>query len=190
MKKLATLTAAAAVLAMAGTGVYAQSNEAPAKPIQQERLDKKIDWQAKRAEMQRYAEARIAGIPAGLKLTADQQKLWQPVEEALKVNMKSRSDLMTKMREARREAKERPDYMQRLEARAEMTQLAAQNSKNLLDAMKPFWASLDDGQKKLLPPLLQPHNGGMKRGKGHWGFHEGMMHHRGEGPYRGGPGRN
>lgn len=157
MKKFATLSAAAAILAMAGTAVYAQSSETTPPQGQSQRMGKKIDWQARHAEMQRVAEARIAGIPAGLKLTADQQKLWQPVETALKATMTARGDFMAKMRDARKDAKERPDFMQRLEARSEMTQMAAQNSKAMLDAMKPFWASLDEGQQKLLPSLMRTH---------------------------------
>ncbi len=196
MKKLATLTAAAAVMAMAGSAVYAQSNEATQDSPRQERIYKKGDWKQKRENMQRLAEARIAGIPAGLKLTADQQKLWQPVEEVIRANMKSRSETMTKMREARETSKDRPDYMERLEIRAEMAQQEAQNSKNLLDTMKPFWASLDDNQKNLLPPLLRPGQPGMKAGmrggRGHhfggsgmhggMGMHSGMGWHDGNGP--------
>ncbi|MEN3931471.1 Spy/CpxP family protein refolding chaperone [Microvirga sp. W0021] len=187
MKKFATLTAAAALLAMSGTVAYAQTEDATDKgpSVQTERMSKKIDWKAKRADMQAYAEARLAGVPAGLKLTADQQKLWAPVETALKDNMKARSDFMDKMREARKDSKERPDFMQRLETRADMSQQMAEGSKKLLDAMKPLWASLDDGQKKLLPQLLRPFE--MQHGPRKPGMHkQGGPRHEGHraGPHR------
>ncbi len=183
MKRIATLTVAAALMAMSGTAAFAQSHEAHGKAAaaQQEKMEHKgnsADWQSRRADMQRVMEARIAGIPAGLKLTADQQKLWQPVESAIKANMKARSDFMDKMHESRKDAKDQPDFITRLDHRSQMAQMAAQNSKSLLDAMKPFWASLDDGQKKLLPALMHPPGNMMRgmRGKGRMG---GMMEHHG-----------
>jgi len=165
MKKLATLTAAV-VIAMTGATAYAQQPAGgPAKGN-----DRQTNWQERRADMERLSEARIAGIPAGLKLTPDQVKLWQPLEATVKTTMQQRTGFMDKMREMRR-GNERPDYLARLTAWTEMTQQEAKNSAQMLEQMKPFWASLDDGQKKLLPSLLQPTNhgwgkGGMHRGKG------------------------
>ena len=39
-----------------------------------------------------FADARIAAVHAGLKLTADQEKLWPPVEAAVKEFAKLRID--------------------------------------------------------------------------------------------------
>ena len=39
-----------------------------------------------------YADARIAAVHAGLKLTADQEKLWPPVEAAVREFAKLRID--------------------------------------------------------------------------------------------------
>lgn len=195
MKKLGMITAATALLVIAGTSVYAQPyNATPRSSAQQERMNNRAaNWPERHAEMQRVAEARIAGVPAGLKLTAEQQKLWQPVEAALKSNMKSRSEFMAKMYQARKDAAEQPDFLQRLEMRSEMSQVMAQNSKTLFDAAKPFWASLDDGQKKLLPQLVNFHEMGKGmagKGRGHKGGMMGMgMNgpHHGNGPRQGNP---
>lgn len=172
MKKFATL-AAAAIIAMTGATAYAQQGPGPGKGG-----DRQTNWQERRADMERLSEARIAGIPAGLKFTPEQVKLWQPLEETLKTTMQHRTAFMDKMREMRR-GNERPDYLARLEAWTEMTQQEAKNSAKMLEQMKPFWASLDDNQKKLLPPLLQPGTrGAMHRGAGRM--------HDGPGPHRGG----
>ena len=63
------------------------------------------DQQASRAErMQQWAadretmlDAKLAGMKAGLGLTADQEKLWGPFESAVKDADKSRMDAMGEM---------------------------------------------------------------------------------------------
>ena len=80
MRKFAI--AAVAVLAIAGsTAVYAQHRH----------------WGHGHSRMNpedraAYADARIAAVHAGLKLTADQEKLWPPVETAVKEFAKLRID--------------------------------------------------------------------------------------------------
>ena len=80
MRKFAI--AAVAVLAIAGsTAVYAQHRH----------------WGYGHSRMNpedraAYADARIAAVHAGLKLTADQEKLWPPVETAVREFAKLRID--------------------------------------------------------------------------------------------------
>ena len=80
MRKFAI--AAVAVLAIAGsTAVYAQHRH----------------WGYGHSRMSpedraAYADARIAAVHAGLKLTADQEKLWPPVEAAVREFAKLRID--------------------------------------------------------------------------------------------------
>jgi hypothetical protein len=47
-------------------------------------------------------DARIAGIQAGLKLTAEQQQLWAPVEQALRGMAATRTQRFEERRERRR----------------------------------------------------------------------------------------
>src|SRR5882672_9704312 len=66
--------AAVAVLAIAGsTAVYAQHRHWGYGQMRMNPEDRAA-----------YADARIAAVHAGLKLTADQEKLWPPVEAAVK----------------------------------------------------------------------------------------------------------
>ncbi len=46
-----------------------------------------------------FADARIAGLHAGLKLNADQEKLWPPVEAALRDMVKLRQQRRAAMRD-------------------------------------------------------------------------------------------
>jgi hypothetical protein len=125
-----------------------------------------------RADFDALTDARIAAIKAGLKLSAGQEGLWAPVEKALRDQSADRAQNFERMRErrdARRQGgpRERPDMMQMLERRSEWTSQRADNLKALTDAMKPFWASLNDQQKKLLPILMRPEGGGPR----HWHRH-------------------
>src|ERR1700742_3102734 len=80
MKKL--LLAGVATLAITGsTVVYAQH-----RPWTHEH--KRLSAEDRAA----FADARIAAVHAGLKLTADQEKLWPPVEAAVRDFAKLRID--------------------------------------------------------------------------------------------------
>src|SRR5437016_14637467 len=80
MRKFAI--AAVAVLAIAGsTAVYAQHRHWGFGHMRMNPEDRAA-----------YADARIAAVHAGLKLTADQEKLWPPVEAAVRDFAKLRVD--------------------------------------------------------------------------------------------------
>src|SRR5271154_6530495 len=83
MKKV--LLAGVAVLAIAGsTAVYAQHSTWFREHMQHMRLSPE--------DRAAFADARIASVHAGLKLTADQEKLWPPVETAVREFAKLRID--------------------------------------------------------------------------------------------------
>jgi zinc resistance-associated protein len=166
MKTLATL-AGASLLALAGTSASAQPaaptpSPAPEQQTQQPRRG------PSRAEIDALTNARIAGIQAGLKLNADQQRLWPPVEQALRAMAADRAERIQERQERRQaerggttgsQATQRPDLAQRLENQAERATQSAQRLTALSTAVKPFWASLDESQKRLLPALLRQGRG-------------------------------
>lgn len=152
MKTFALVSAASALI-IAGTVAYAQPAPPPAgSPGPRDRAP------MTRADLDSLTDARIAAIQAGLKLTPAQQALWAPVEQALRASAASRAELMEKRRE-RDPSAARPDFMQRLEQRSEWASKNAASATGLATAMKPFWASLDDRQKRLLPILMRPASG-------------------------------
>jgi hypothetical protein len=116
-------------------------------------------------------DARIAGVKAGLKLTAEQEKLWPPVEAAARDMAKQAQD--NRAKRATAQPKENPvERMARMGD--EMTQRGTAMTK-VATAARPLYASLSDDQKRRLGILMHP--AGMQRGErgGH-----GMMqgHHR------------
>jgi hypothetical protein len=200
MKTFATL-AAVSVLALAGVAAHAQTQPpaAPqtqgATPAPDARPAPDRDRRGprfSRADQQALVDARIAAIQAGLKLNADQQRLWTPVEQALRTQANQR---ITRMEERRSEMERRraggaqtpptePDLMERLDRRATQATENAEQLRTFAGAMKPFWGSLDENQKRLLPVLMRTAMGGERsrrwggndhRRGGHDRQHGGMM---------------
>src|SRR4051794_16696833 len=84
-----TSLAAASILALTGATAFAQTSaptpqgQTQAAPSQSE-PDSARGRGFDRRAFEALTDARIAGIQAGLKLNADQQKLWIPVEQAMR----------------------------------------------------------------------------------------------------------
>ena len=193
MRKFAI--AAVAVLAIAGsTAVYAQHRHWGYG-------HSRINPEDRAA----YADARIAAVHAGLKLTADQEKLWPPVEAAVREFAKLRIDRANaRMNSSRDDSSQKPDDpVTRLRDRADNMAATAAAMKKIADAADPLYKTLDDGQKRRLAVLTR-----MDRrfgDRGGWRHHERGMggerdfdRHRGydrnrddrdSGPDRGGPER-
>ena len=110
-------------------------------------------------------DARIAGVHAGLKLTADQDKLWPPVESAVRDFAKLRMDRANARMKAREEAQNQdqqtpPDPVARLRRRADNMAATSAALKKIADAADPLYKTLDDGQKRRLAMLTHHHHGG------------------------------
>ena len=155
MRKFAI--AAVAVLAIAGsTAVYAQHRH----------------WGYGHSRMNpedrtAYADARIAAVHAGLKLTADQEKLWPPVEAAVREFAKLRIDRANARMNSSRDdsSQQKPDDpVTRLRDHADNMAATAAAMKKVADAADPLYKTLDDSQKRRLAVLTH-----MDRRFGGWG---------------------
>jgi hypothetical protein len=173
--------AAVAVLAIAGsTAVYAQYHH----PWMQHMRISPEDRAA-------FVDARIAAVHAGLKLTADQEKLWPPVESAVRDFAKLRIDRANAWMKAPDDAQDPQkldDPVARLRERADNMAASATAMKKIADAADPLYKTLDDGQKRRLAVLT--HHGRFG-GEGGWRRHRWMDrdHDRDDGRDRGGPER-
>jgi hypothetical protein len=165
MKKFAI--AGIAALAIAGsTAVYAQH-----RPWSHEHMQMSPEDRAA------FTDARIAAVKAGLKLTPDQEKLWPPVEAAVRDFAKLRIDRANARMNAERDSQDsqKPnDPVARLRDRADTMVATATAMKRIADAADPLYKTLDDGQKRRLAILT--HMGGRFGGGGwrHHGFERGM----------------
>ena len=104
-----------------------------------------------------FADARIAAVHAGLKLTADQEKLWPPVETAVRDFAKLRIDRanarMNTDKNDAADAQKPDDPVARLRERADNMATSAAAMKKIADAADPLYKTLDDGQKRRLAVL-------------------------------------
>ena len=99
-----------------------------------------------------YAQSdRQDGIKQALKLSTEQEKLWVPVEEALRSLQVQRRAFRSAMTEA-----EPTDQMERLRRRAELATQRANVLKKTTDAVQPLWATLSEEQKRVLAQSLSP----------------------------------
>src|SRR4029450_2977112 len=129
--------AVAAALAIAGsTAVYAQHHR---------------HWgHVRMAPEDRAAmvDARIAAVHAGLKLNADQEKLWPPVETAVRDFAKLRIDRANARMTAPADSAKPDDPVTRLRERADTMAASAAAMKKIADAADPLYKTLDEGQKR------------------------------------------
>src|SRR5258707_3682947 len=145
-------TAAIAALAIAGsTAVYAQH-----RPWFNEHMGHTRINPADRAA---FADARIAAVHAGLKLNADQEKLWPPVETAVRDFAKLRIDRanarMNAPRDDSQDAQKADDPVTRLRDRADTMTATAPAMKRIADAADPLYKTLDASQKRRLAILTR-----------------------------------
>ena len=160
MRKFAI--AGVAALAIAGsTAVYAQHNRWHHEHMGHMRMNPE--------DRAAFVDARIAAVHAGLKLNADQEKLWPPVEAAVRDFAKLRIDRANARMNATPDDAQK-DPVARLRERADNMATSAVALKKIADAADPLYKTLDDGQKRRLTVLT--HMG--SRFGGGW-------HHRGFG---------
>lgn len=154
-----SVLAGSTALAIAGaTLAYAQ--QAPGG------RDHARHWRPGAADISAFGDARIAAVHAGLKLTAEQEKNWPAVENALRDLAKQRSE-----RFAARASTDRPkDPVERLNLRAEAMTQRGTALKKLADAAGPLYKSLDEGQQHRFVMLakLGGHRGEHEHGRRGW----------------------
>ncbi|MGL9621099.1 Spy/CpxP family protein refolding chaperone [Bradyrhizobium sp. U531] len=158
--------AAIAVLSIAGSGaVYAQYH----RPwMEHMRHHVRMNPEDRAA----LVDARIAAVHAGLKLNADQEKLWPPVEAAVRDFAKLRMDRANARmnagpgdagKDAAKDADKPEDPVARLRQRAEDMGATSAALKKIADAADPLYKTLDEGQKRRLAVLTRhrgPFGGG------------------------------
>ena len=168
MKKI-ILASVAAVAIIGSTAVYAQHRHHHHRMSTEDRSA--------------FVDAKIAAVKAGLKLTPEQEKMWPPVEAAVRDFAKqriARANARASEREALRAERDQKgsqdgkaasadqtrDPMARLRDRADSMAETAAGLKKIADAADTLYKSLDDGQKRRLTVLTRMggHHGWRGRG--------------------------
>jgi zinc resistance-associated protein len=121
--------------------VLAPAIAAGDQPAESARAERMKHWAG---DHQAMMDARLGGMKEALKLTATQYPLWEAFETAVRGGDKVRMDDMREMMQNR----ERMSPADRLDVMAGNMAHRAAELKKISEAAKPFYASLDDTQKR------------------------------------------
>jgi hypothetical protein len=122
-----------------------------------------------------FAEAHIAGLKAGLKLSPAQEKNWPALEAALRELAKTRRARVAELRDQSLQRVAHPNAIAALHERARLLSEHAADLEKLSEAAKPLYDSLDDAQKRRFGLLLRAaahHRALAFLGEFHGGGHE------------------
>ena len=136
--RLATTLALALCIALPAPIAANAAGDQPAGAAGAERMQ---HWAA---DHQAMMDARLDDMKEALKLTANQYPLWATFETAVRNGDKGRMDDMRQMMQNR----ERMSPADRLDVMADHMARRAAELKKIAEAAKPFYASLDDTQKR------------------------------------------
>ena len=135
---LCALTAVAfSVSSFAPTAAFAAGDQS-AEAAHKERMQ---HWAANHEAMM---DARLGGMKAALKLTPEQNPLWEAFENSVRGASKTRMDDMREMMENR----ERMSPVEHMDATAGHMARRADELKKISQSAKPLYGSLDDTQKR------------------------------------------
>lgn len=143
---------AAVALVVAGTSI------AVAQQFRGDRDRPANRWQPSAEDVEAFGDARIAGMKAGLRLNAEQEKHWPAFEQAYRELAKQRAERRAK-RMARRDEPRSGDIVEFMQRRADIMTRRAAGFKQLADAAGPLYESLDEAQKRrfgVLARMLRP----------------------------------
>lgn len=128
-------------------------------------------------DMSAFVDAQIAAVHAGLKLSADQEKLWPPVETAVRGLATLHLSHMQAMRQ--NQGAMAGDRVALIRTMADRLSQGADALRKLADAAAPLYATLDEAQKRRLQVLAPIGPRGMI-GLGMMGSGGAMMHDGGD----------
>ena len=124
-------------------------------------------------DMSAFVDAQIAAVHAGLKLSADQEKLWPPVETAIRNLATLHLSHMQVMRQS--QGAMAGDRVAMIRTMADRMSHGADALRKLADAAAPLYATLDGGQKRRLEALAPMGPRGILGPGGRMGYGGAMM---------------
>jgi LTXXQ motif family protein len=154
---LVSASAAAMVASTFGLGAFAAAGDAPTPPSA-------VEMQHMQEDHAAMLDAHLAGMKAGLQLTAEQEKNWPAFETAIRDVAKARAASWREWREKMEHA-ERASPIEHMTMMSERLQRISGELKTVADASKPLYDSLSEAQKRHFGPLI--HAFVERHGEGH-----------------------
>jgi zinc resistance-associated protein len=142
-----TLSAAAIAVAALSFGA-AHAQTAQPTPPQPEQL--KIIELVTAEDAAAVLDARLAALKTVIGLTADQAKLWAPVDAAIRQVSKNAAE----RRDQRAKAPQPASFVEILDRQADAEGARVADLKTVSGALKPLVASLSEAQQRRIPAFL------------------------------------
>ena len=113
------------------------------------------------ADWEHLTDARIKIVKAALQLTPDQEKLWPPIEAAIRARAKDRQARIATAADRMRELRDRSPIevlrdrnpIEFMKKRADRLAQRSADLKRLADAWEPLYQTLDPDQKRRMAML-------------------------------------
>jgi hypothetical protein len=113
------------------------------------------------ADLNALTDARVMIVKAALQLTPDQEKLWPPIEQAIRQRAKDRQERIEgfltrtegRAQNTRAENLENRNPVEFMQRRAENMEQRAADLKKLADAWQPLYQTLTQDQKRRMAAL-------------------------------------
>lgn len=171
-----TVLAATALSALAGSSlVYAQQGFGGHGGFGDRDARAEIWHRPSVADVNAFADARIAALKAGLELTPEQAKNWPPFEQAVRDLVQLRVQRLQAWQSGEQQPPASP--FERLARRADAMAKTSAALTKIADAGAPLYTSLNDDQKSRfvkLARMLRPHRHMWRRGDGDGWHHDGQ----------------
>jgi periplasmic protein CpxP/Spy len=152
MKRILVIT----TVALLGLGTAAHAQTPQPAPGPQPRAEQIERMERRAARMEQRMNQRLQELKGDLKLTAQQEPLWSPIEAQLrKIQAERRA-----FRQSNAPTFRNAELPQRLDLMAERQASAARNMRDLSAAVRPLWATMTDAQKETVRDALP--------GRGRW----------------------
>jgi zinc resistance-associated protein len=132
-------------LAVAALGVSCLAAAAPLTPAEIQTI------QSRQAVL---LDAHLTAMKVGLKLDETQAQAWPSFEAAIRAAANARADRWSETR-ARMEVGERPSPVERLGLMADHLDRSAAELRDVAEAPKPLYDTLNESQKRAFGPLMR-----------------------------------
>jgi hypothetical protein len=115
------------------------------------------------ADIGALADARIAALKAGLKLSAEQERNWPPVEAAIRELARQRAERVAARENAAQSGDAASvDPINRMRQRADAMEARAAGLRRFAEAAEPLYRSLDEDQKRRFALLMRAGRAAMR----------------------------
>jgi hypothetical protein len=112
-----------------------------------------------------YTEAQIKQLQGTLKITADQQELWDNLTQVMRENAKDMDALTDSLTKERAESTKNMNAVEHMKFHSEITKAHLDQLEKFLPPFEAFYSSMSDQQKKITDTIFRTGKHGKQKRK-------------------------